>query len=405
MEDLSWIQADTGDLPSYRNYYLAEDYNSPQSPYWALKSLIAIALPEDDPFWTTEEQPYPNISPPTPTSPHAEKDDHKLSGVAYLPGPQQILCNHPLSDHHFMLTPGQFVAWPMKANQAKYCKFAYSSAFAFSVPTGPLIQQLAPDNCLALSRDRGETWAVKWKCEEVQAGTIKLPSAVASAGTAEVVPVVSVKWYPWPADRCVSVTTTLVSPTDRWPDWHTRIHRLAVHEDLPSLHTVEGGFAIHDRRNSDGRPLSVFDDSADAVSSSVIHGNAEIGTFEGVFRDEARGSVLVASSAGASGVIAHVLTRYGGTEVATLKPDSNTNLARQRTLIPVVEHSFGGRLVKGMDLVFAQSFFAVAAKSRGVDSGEPRQRFGRGSGGSRSLAERWAGAPDVAAIMAALEIS
>ncbi|KAK2033981.1 hypothetical protein LX32DRAFT_700635 [Colletotrichum zoysiae] len=41
--------------------------------------------------------------------------------------------------------------------QAKYCKFAYSSAFAFSVPTGPLIQQMAPDNTPSLSRDYGET--------------------------------------------------------------------------------------------------------------------------------------------------------------------------------------------------------------------------------------------------------
>lgn len=381
---------------------MAEDYNSAQSPYWALKSLIAIALPEDDPFWTADEQLYPNISSPSLTSPAT--DENKLSGVAYLPGPQQILCNHPSSDHHFMLSPGQFVAWPMKANQAKYCKFAYSSAFAFSVPTGPLIQQLAPDNCLALSRDRGETWAVKWKCEEVQAGTVKLSPAVASAGTAEVVPVVSVKWFPWPSDRCVSVTTTLVPPTDRWPDWHTRIHRLVIHENLPSLHTAEGGFAIRDRRNIDGRPLSVFENNPDAASGSVIHEDAEIGALEGVFKDEARGSVLVASSAGASGVIAHILTRYGGTKVATLKPDSNTNLARQRTLIPVVEHSFGGELVKGTELVFAQSFFAVAAKTRGVGRSEREESRHRGSGGSRSLAERWADVPDVVAIMAALGI-
>ncbi|MBE3048159.1 DUF2264 domain-containing protein, partial [Candidatus Bathyarchaeota archaeon] len=38
---------------------MSEDYNSPQSPYWALKTLIAVALSEDNDFWTAEEAPYP----------------------------------------------------------------------------------------------------------------------------------------------------------------------------------------------------------------------------------------------------------------------------------------------------------------------------------------------------------
>jgi len=306
-----------------------------------------------------------------------------------------------------MLAPGQFVAWPMKANQAKYCKFAYSSAFTFSVPTGPLIQQIAPDNCLALSRDRGETWAVKWKCEEVQARTISIASAeprLAQEQTTEVVPVVSAKWYPWPADRCVSVTTTLVPPTHKWPDWHTRIHRLVVHEDLPSLHMVEGGFAIHDRRERDDRPLSVFENEASSALDAITHGDAELGTLEGVFKNEAGRSVLVASPAGASGVVSHSSAKYE-TEVTTLKPDSNTNLARQRTLIPVIEHSCGSKLVRGSELVFAQSFFAVAAKGRGVAHGERGEKPDRGLGGSRCLVERWADVPDAELILAALEIS
>src|SRR5687767_2641525 len=132
--------------------YMSEDYNSPQSPYWCLKTLIVVGLSESDSFWTSEEESYPDRS----------------SDCTLLPAPEQILCNHPQGNHHFMLTPGQFVGWPMKASQAKYCKFAYSSAFAFSVPTGPLIQQLAPDNSLYLSRDGRETWMTKWKCETVR---------------------------------------------------------------------------------------------------------------------------------------------------------------------------------------------------------------------------------------------
>ncbi|WYZ43871.1 hypothetical protein EsH8_VII_000307 [Colletotrichum jinshuiense] len=163
----------------YPNMYLSEDYNSPQSPYWCLKTLIAVGLSENDAFWTADELPYPQRN---------QEDSSAL-----VPAPQQIVCNHVASNHHFLLSPGQFVAWPMKANQAKYCKFAYSSAFAFSVPTGPLIQQIAPDNTLALSRDGGETWAVKWKSDEVRFSNAFLKG---KSGTEEI-QMASVNWYPW----------------------------------------------------------------------------------------------------------------------------------------------------------------------------------------------------------------
>ncbi|KAH7031496.1 uncharacterized protein B0I36DRAFT_384265 [Microdochium trichocladiopsis] len=400
----------------YPNYYMAEDYNSPQSPYWALKSLIAIGLPEDDPFWTTEELPYPQLSSRcAPARPDPGNHSSGVSGIAYLPGPQQILCNHPSSNHHFMLTPGQFVPWPMKATQAKYCKFAYSSAFTFSVPTGPLIQQIAPDNCLGLSRDCGESWAVKWKCEEVCASTIRLPTEPLGAGgpDPEDVPIATVKWYPWPADRCVSVTTTLVPPTDRWPDWHVRVHRIVVHEDLETLHTVEGGFAINDRRKADGRPLSAFEGD-EALSKALGHDlKPEFGALEGVFTDKERKSVLVASSAGMSGLVSHsaVVTSAASsfssalaqldTEVYALKPDSNTNLACQRTLIPAVDHSAGVRLPKGTELLFVQSFFAVSAGVYG------RMESVGGDQGTlapdrKAVGARWMDAPDPDAILGAL---
>ncbi|KAK0715086.1 hypothetical protein B0H67DRAFT_644876 [Lasiosphaeris hirsuta] len=126
------------------NTFMAEGYNSPQSPYWGLTTLIATALAEDNAFWTAEEQPYPALFLPT-----------------LVPAPKQIVSNHPQSNHHFILSPAQFVTWPLKASQAKYSKFTYSSTFTFSVPTGLLIQQITPDSTLALSRDGAETWAVK----------------------------------------------------------------------------------------------------------------------------------------------------------------------------------------------------------------------------------------------------
>ena len=36
---------------AYPNLAMCEDYNSPGSPYWALKTYLILALPEAHPFW------------------------------------------------------------------------------------------------------------------------------------------------------------------------------------------------------------------------------------------------------------------------------------------------------------------------------------------------------------------
>lgn len=59
---------------------------------------------------------------------------------------------------------------PQRGDAAKYAKFAYSSAFGFSVSTGPFgLEQLCPDNVLALSDDeRREHWVVRRSVEDVR---------------------------------------------------------------------------------------------------------------------------------------------------------------------------------------------------------------------------------------------
>ncbi|KAL4811344.1 hypothetical protein BDV18DRAFT_155950 [Aspergillus unguis] len=291
----------------YPNMYMAEDYNSPQSVYWALKSLIPLLLSKNHPFWTSPETPYPELKP--------------SDAATLIPQPTQIICNHPSGNHHFALSAGQFVAWPMKATQAKYSKFAYSSSFGFSVPTGPLIQQLAPDNTLALSRDGCESWAVKWKCRQPTYHSLTIQG--------ETVPVASVEWRPWMYHADVTVTTTLVPPTSRWPDWHTRIHRIRLADGvrLRSLHLVEGGFAISrvPRADSGDRVLPVIQEGE---LSGVHEGSVQTDT-----------GALVVSEAGASGVVATARVMAGGSVSVThevMKPDSNTNIMAQRTLLPVV---------------------------------------------------------------------
>ncbi|KAF4820214.1 hypothetical protein CGCSCA5_v004049 [Colletotrichum siamense] len=337
----------------YPNMFMCEDYNSPQSPYWCLKTLIAVGLSENDSFWTEDESSYPESAP--------------SDSVAVVRAPEQILCNHPSSNHHFLLSPGQFVAWPMKANQAKYCKFAYSSAFALSVPTGPLIQQIAPDNALALSKDGGETWAVKWKSDEVRFSTAHLKGSSGS----EKVQVASAVWYPW-GDRAVTVDTTLIPPTNRWPDWHVRIHRIKASEKLKTLHTVEGGFAIFSRQTADGMPLPV---------TGTISDDATLGVTEAIIQKKT--SVLILSSAGASGVVTKGLVGSGRTSgCSPLKPDSNTNLASQRTMIPVTSHSVVEGIEAGSEFVLVESIFAISTKANG----------GRGLTG-KGLQQRWIDVP------------
>ena len=335
--------------------YMCEDYNSPQSPYWCMKTLISICLAQEDEFWTAEEQPYPS----------------SLFKPNLVPGPRQILSNHPDANHHFLLSPAQFVSWPLKASQAKYSKFEYSSAFGFSVPTGPLIQQMAPDCTLALSRDGTETWAVKWKCAEA---TFPQVSLVQKKGIASLL-AASVRWFPW-RDRQVEVQTTLIPPTDRWPDWHVRVHRIRVHSPMRSLHAVEGGFAAQSRCVKDGSRLPALR----GLSTDI-----DAGISEGIFKTE--DSVLILSATGWSGVSAASLDgprTWAPTSSLSLQPDSNTNLVQPRSLIPVITRDITRDIKSGEEFVFATNIFAVSATANG----------GRRST-TKSLVERWADQPKI----------
>src|ERR1700680_3736643 len=53
---------------AYSNLHMCESYNSPGSPYWALKILPFMALPETDPFWTTPGRGIATIHHPATQS-------------------------------------------------------------------------------------------------------------------------------------------------------------------------------------------------------------------------------------------------------------------------------------------------------------------------------------------------
>lgn len=332
--------------------YLTEDYNSPQSVYWGLKSFVAILLSSDEPFWTEAEQAYPTIDP--------------SEAVALLHAPRQILCNAPKA-HHFLLSSAQFTSLYWKGAAAKYSKFAYSSAFGFSIPTGQAtLQQLAPDNTLVLSRDGSQTWAGKWKCREPTFSTCQVYSG--ANHVLEELPTMRVVWYPWD-DRTVSVTTTLVPPSRSWPDWHLRMHQIRVEKHIGwALQIAEGGFAINGERKDNDRWLQKIDPNNDDHD----HGESYL---EGFASDG--DSAVVFSGAGASGVSSFLMRRSGTAEVkqmmSVLQPEANTNIVSPRSLIPLVEYE-ATCLNKGDELVLCTRIFSALGDGDQLHKCNKRQR-------------------------------
>ncbi|TCV98901.1 DUF2264 domain-containing protein [Biostraticola tofi] len=186
---------------AYPNLVMAEDYNSPGSPYWAFKIFLVLALPAESEFWQQPEQPLPALSP-----------RRTLSKAG------QILVHSPDSQHVYMLTSGQLELNNYVNTEAKYTKFAYSSRYGFTVERGRYgIKHAACDSMLLLA-DQDNYYRGRRDCSEVQITDTYIRSV----------------WLPW---KDVRITTWLVP----FSDCHIRIHHIDNHR---SLDTVEGGFAV-----------------------------------------------------------------------------------------------------------------------------------------------------------------
>jgi hypothetical protein len=312
--------------------YLSENYTSSQSVYWCLKSFIVLHLPKDHLFWAAPELPHPS------SGSDASRHITTQPAIAPLRPPHHILCNLP--EHHFLLSAGQCTKKDHKAREAKYGKFAYSSAFGFSVPSGPLLGQLAPDSTLCLSRDGGESWKVAWEPYDVRFETLNVGE--------EQLPALISKWRPW-RDIELHIETTLVSPTKKWTGWHFRIHKLLwdpadlAAAKVRSLDCIDAGFSISAQQGH----VSIFERDCEALKSLV---EATDPPSYGWWADP--GASLVISEAGASSTaavtvrppaVSHPLTshRCKHTSQATiLRPNANTNIIAPRTLLPCVRHSF-----------------------------------------------------------------
>jgi hypothetical protein len=328
----------------YPNMFMCEDYNSPQSPYWAMKSFVVLGLATDDEFWAAYEIPHPLSL--------AASSNTSVTGIQLLPAPCQILCDHPDGQHHFMLSSGQFCQWPLKATQAKYSKFAYSSAFGFSVPTGGLLTQLAPDNTLSVSRDDGENWATRWE-------TISNPQVRTLVWKNIEIQCLQSRWKPWKSSN-IEIESTLIPPCDDWPDWHVRLHRIrsphnsSTHSE--TLELVEGGFAIQSKRP---RRMDILSEDWSDTSEP----EAKLDSSE---------SSLILSHAGTSGV-KNILPSHGYVKGTVLKSDPNTNLIEPRAMIPTVQSRLD--LHPGQEVMIATAVFAISIGKKHFTRAELFQRW------------------------------
>ncbi|TKI04318.1 DUF2264 domain-containing protein [Martelella alba] len=186
---------------AYPNLIMAEDYNSPGSPYWAFKLFLILALPEDDPFWQADEAPLP-----------------VLNHQRVIKEADQILVHEEGSAHVYMLTSGQLELNNYVNTEAKYTKFAYSSHLGFTIERGRYgCAHAACDSMLLLAESDGY-YRGRRECEQV----ITREDAIFS------------RWSPW---RDAHVSTWLIP----WDGGHIRVHRITTARELDSL---EGGFAV-----------------------------------------------------------------------------------------------------------------------------------------------------------------
>lgn len=186
---------------AYPNLIMAENYNSPGSPYWALKTFLILCLQDKHSFWKIEEQALP-----------------KLDKICVQQKPHLVICRNEKNGGLLAFNSGHLSTNEHTHTSAKYEKFVYSTAFGFSVPRAEWgLAQGAFDSMLALS-EGDNIYRVKRKNEEY----IIEDNIIYS------------KWKPW---FDVEVQTFIICGNP----YHIRIHCINT---ARALNTAEGGFAL-----------------------------------------------------------------------------------------------------------------------------------------------------------------
>ncbi len=185
----------------YPNLQMSDCYNAPGSPYWSLKAFLFLALPDSHPFWQAEALKLP-----------------KLQELKYLKEADMLIQHNKKSST--MLTGG-FSYNPNIKNILffeKYCKFAYSSEFGFSVPrTNASVYEMAADSMLSFEIAEFNT-VVRGFSKEIKVSENEIYS----------------HWSPFPG---IDVKTT-IRPTEKG---HIRYHEITSDIECTAH---DAGFAV-----------------------------------------------------------------------------------------------------------------------------------------------------------------
>jgi hypothetical protein len=164
-----------------------------------------------------------------------------------------------------------------------------------------------------------------------------------------------------------------------------RVHKITNKGQNPvQIHATQGGFAIQGRGAERGEVLPALADESD------LNTTKDSPFLEGTLEND--DGVLICSDAGVSGIKAVCLDiAYGGEhgllemqKGELLKPDANTNLMWQRTLIPTLK--LKTKIIpRGESVVFSSAVFAMSSTSNSNAFG------GRGS----HVAQLWRDLPIV----------
>lgn len=119
----------------YPNLHMAEGYNAPGSPLWACKAFAMLAIQSCDPIWET------------PVSPLELAD-----GVFPVVGGSMLVRRD--RGEATLYTGGRTRRRRFTHCEEKYCKFAYSTRWGFSVSVSSYsLKEAAPDSMLAFEVD------------------------------------------------------------------------------------------------------------------------------------------------------------------------------------------------------------------------------------------------------------
>ncbi|CAI3465476.1 MAG: DUF2264 domain-containing protein [Enterococcus cecorum] len=192
----------------YANLVMAESYNGPGSPYWALKSFLLLAAPIDHPFWQATVKPI--------------ADNLGVDVRETIEPARMMLQSADKGEQVFGYPVGQ---WSLSQSHgiSKYAKLVYSTQFGFSVSKSSVgYSEGGYDSTLAVSLDN-RYFITK---EEVSSYQLLKDRTIQI-------------WHPFSG---VSIQTTVIP----LGEYHIRIHE--VQNTMP-LYVYDGGFSVNQEVN------------------------------------------------------------------------------------------------------------------------------------------------------------